>query len=223
MKTKINSGEYKITNKRGRSEVWNIFGPLINDKGEEILTHLVGCKTCNNVYKYSKNGTSNLTKHKCFVMAKKEINPKYVEVSQEQKKVCTEILTEWVTTSCRPYSMVQDPGLQKYTEFVLSLGVKCGGHINIGSLIPNPTTLYRNVEQIYNIYFYKLKKEINVIKEVGYGLTSDIWTDNFVKISYVSLTIHYILNGELKSKLLGLKSLKGLSNTSNYFILHLID
>lgn len=86
MKTKINSGEYKITNKRGRSEVWNIFGPLINDKGEEILTHLVGCKTCNNVYKYSKNGTSNLTKHKCFVMAKKEINPKYVEVSQEQKK-----------------------------------------------------------------------------------------------------------------------------------------
>lgn len=95
------------------------FWTVCNDKGEEILKHLVGCKICNNVYKYSNNGTSNLTKHKCFVMAKKEINPKYIEVSQEQKKVCTEIITEWVTTGCRPYSMVQDHSIQKYTEFIL--------------------------------------------------------------------------------------------------------
>lgn len=60
----------------------------------------------------------------------------------------------------------------------------------------------------------KIKKEIATIKSNGYGLTSDLWTDNFLKKTYIALTMHYIKEGEIISRLLGMKCMEGERCTS---------
>lgn len=211
VKENIKSGTYKISDKRGRSKIWECFG-IIKDENDEEILNFVACKTCTNVYKYNKSALSNLNKHKCYILMKSE-NKELVEPNQEAKKACTEVLTNWVVQDIRPYSIVNDAGLKEYSKLLLSFGIKFGSNLNVDALIPHPTTISRNVENSYIIQFNKLHSEISSIREIGYSLTCDLWTENFSKISYLALTCHFIMDGECKNKLLGVKSMKGSPNT----------
>lgn len=66
----------------------------------------------------------------------------------------------------------------------------------------------------FKIHFSILKTDVTAVAETGYALTSDVWTDNFLKMSFLAVTIHYIKDSSSKNKLLGIKSMKGLANTS---------
>lgn len=210
IKANILSNLYKICEKRGRSKIWDCFG-LIKDENDVELTNFVACRTCNNVYKYNKNALSNLNKHKCYTLLKNEND--LIEPNQEAKKACTDVLTEWILGDIRPFSLVKDNGLKAYSKLMLSLGNKFGTSLNIDSLLPHPTTIHRNVDNSYSTHFAKLKSEISSLPEIGYALTCDLWTENFSKISYLALTLHFVMDGESKSRLLGVKSMKGISNT----------
>lgn len=216
IKKKILSNVYKIIEKRGRSKIWECFG-YIKDENDVELDNFVACKFCKNVYAYNKNGSSNLNKHKCYELLKNEKTNNLIEPTQDAKKACTDVMTEWVLGDIRPYSIAKDNGLQAYSKLMLSLGNKFGPSLNIKTLMPHPTTIQRNVENSYSIHFEKLKSEISSIRKIGYAQTCDLWTENFSKISYLALTAHFVMDGECKSKLLGVKSMKG-SNTSKCFL-----
>lgn len=218
IKEKIVSGEYKISDKRGRSKVWDCFSIIKNENDIEIENFVV-CKSCNNVYKYNKNSLSNLNKHKCYSILQNEKDSQLIEPNNDAKKACTEIMTEWVVGDIRPYSLVKDRGLKSYSKLLLSLGSKFGANLNVDSLLPHPTTLYRNVENSYATHFAKLKCDISAIRNVGYALTCDLWSENYSKISYLALTVHFIVDGDYKSKLLGVKSMKGILNTGKLLVI----
>lgn len=213
IKAKILSGVYKINIKRGRSKVWDYFGHIIDDENNEI-PNFIACKICNSVYKYSKYALSNMSKHKCFVGAQNEEGVIQFEVNGDTKKRCTEVLTEWVVGDIRPYALAQDRGLKEFTKVILEVGHKHGRNVNLENFLPHPTTIYRNVEQRFKIHFSILKTDVTAVAETGYALTSDVWTDNFLKMSFLAVTIHYIKDSSSKNKLLGIKSMKGLANTS---------
>ena len=145
--------------RRGRSKVWDCFGPIFNDENKEIA-NFVACKMCYCVYKYNKNALSNLVNHKCYIEAKNENTGIEIDVNQETKKKCTEVLTEWVVGDIRPYALVQDRGLMEFSKLMLAVGHKHGPNVNIANLLPHPTTVYRNVEQRYQIHFKNLKNDI---------------------------------------------------------------
>lgn len=67
--------------------------------------------------------------------------------------------------------------------------------------------------KLYEKYFQEIKLELNEIKQNGYGVTTDMWTDNYLKMSYLSVTIHYVKDGELKNRLLALRSMEGEKST----------
>lgn len=213
IKEKILANVYKIIDKRGRSKIWECFG-FIKDENDVEITNFVACKMCKNVYKYNKNALSNLNKHKCYTILKNDEHCELIEPNQETKKACLDALTEWFSGDLRPYSVAQDKGLKTYTSFILSVGNKFGANINTDTLIAHPSTIKRNVDGIYSIHFSNLNSEMKSIKNIGYALKCDLWTENFSHISYLAVTAHYIVDGVLKSKLLGIKSMKGISNTS---------
>uniref|UniRef100_A0A6P4EIC0 Uncharacterized protein LOC108042491 n=1 Tax=Drosophila rhopaloa TaxID=1041015 RepID=A0A6P4EIC0_DRORH len=85
IKSKFLAGELKPTDSRGRSKVWDTFSRLATANGI-VTTDAVVCNICKNIYKFERS-TSNLVKHKCYIMAnsRKRSLP-VVDVPSETKK-----------------------------------------------------------------------------------------------------------------------------------------
>lgn len=216
------ANELKPSPNRGRSKVWGTFSRIVDEAGIEN-PDVVVCNTCKNVYKFDKS-TSNLVKHKCYLMAntRKRSHPE-VDADVESKKMCIKFATEWTIKNGRSFNIIADSGLKNMAQFFISVGAKFGENINVESLLPHPTTISRNIGALYEFNFNEIKKEKVDGTKFGYGITSDIWTDDFYKISYISLTIHYVAEGTLKNRLLAVKSMEGKSCTGkNYEILLII-
>jgi len=69
---------------------------------------------------------------------------------------------------------------------------------------------------LYQERFGPVKVEILKFKLFGYAVTSDVWTDHQLRLSYLSCTIHYIREGILVNRLLAIKCMKGESCTGNW-------
>lgn len=222
IKEKLISGEYKFTVKRGRSKVWEIFSKFCDANGDEIAG-MIACKTCYSSYRFA-GSTSNLVKHKCYVLHNSSRNIEYIEVNTETKKQCVQVVSEWVVKNCRSFKIVEDSGLKKFARFLLNVGAKFGPNIDVNNLLPHPTTLSRNIKDLYEVHFVNIRSELSNYKRFGYSITSDIWTDNYLRASYVSCTIQYIKDGILFSRLLSVKSMEGASctgeNLFSFYTLH---
>jgi len=78
------------------------------------------------------------------------------------------------------------------------------GSLSVDDLFLHPTTISRNVikkaESVKSTLTFKLK---DIFQLVGGAFTTDMWTDDYRKISYISLTVHYIdENWQLKEQIL---------------------
>lgn len=82
IKEKLKNGDFRIILKRGQSKVWNVFGKIQNENGEEIK-NVVGCRVCFAVLKNDSRSTSNLNKHKCFIDS--ENRAEQINVSGDSK------------------------------------------------------------------------------------------------------------------------------------------
>lgn len=99
---------------------------------------------------------------------------------------------------------------------MLTLGAKYGPNVDVDKLLPQPKTISRNIDKVYKTTYDSIKAEIREHSEKGYGLTSDLWTDNYLKRSHLSLTIHFIKYGKLVTNLLAFKSMDMEPCTSKY-------
>ena len=60
----MNRGRFKLVRKRGRSEVWNLFGQVVDTLTETRLPY-VACYACKVLYTDTGGGTGNMTRHRC--------------------------------------------------------------------------------------------------------------------------------------------------------------
>lgn len=220
LKEKLQSGIYKILSKRSRSKVWDVFGQILSNEGLEV-ENKVCCKECFAVLTYDARTTSNLLRHKCYVNSKL-INNGKADVSSDIKTEAEKLLTQWCIDNCRPFQFIQDSGLKNFFNFLISVGAKYGSNVDVEKLLPHSSTVSRNINNIYDATLNNVKIEIAEYCKYGYGFTSDIWTDNYLRQSYISLTIHYVVNGQLISRLLGINSMGGERNTSKFLSLFII-
>lgn len=196
--------------------MWEVFGSVKNENGD-LIDKIVACRTCYNIYKHNSKTTSNLVRHNCYVLSQSNKENTEMDVDSKTKAITTKILTQWTVENCRPFQIVNDTGLHQLIQHCLQIGAQFGKNINIKSMIPHPTTISNNIVKLYQTYHQKLKTEIEPIKTIGFGLTSDLWTDNYLRKTYVAVTIHFINKGELVRKLLGLISMEGEKCTRNYY------
>ena len=91
------------------------------------------------------------------------------------------------------------------------------GSLSVDDLFLHPTTISRNVikeaESVKSTLTLKLK---DIFQLVGRAFTTDMWTDDYRKISYISLTVHYIdENWQLKEQILAASNFQMLNILQN--------
>lgn len=138
------------------------------------------------------------------------------------KKKAVGVFTKWSVENCRPFKISTDSGFRNVAEFLIEIGSKYGPNVDIESLVPHPTTISRNIDSLYTCHFNELKSEIESVKDLGFALTTDLWSDSYLKKSFLSLTIHFVRDGQLFTRLLGFISMEGDKCTREYFIFSLV-
>ncbi|XP_037940279.1 uncharacterized protein LOC119673117 [Teleopsis dalmanni] len=206
IKSKLFAGHYTLQfSKRGTSMVWKMFGTIKDENGAEI-PDLVACKICYSVMRNQAKYTSNLTKHKCYRTSKEYLDKAKCDVDYDTKKKASRIVTAWAVHNCRSFKIIEDNGLKKFTKFMISIGARYGDNIDLDKLLPSPVMIFKNINNLYNNCSENIKTELHEINDSGYALTSDICTDNHLKVTYVSITMHYIKESTLFKRFIGLKS-----------------
>lgn len=108
---------------------------------------------------------------------------------------------------------MNDEGLFNLAQFVLNTGHTHGQNVDVRSLLPHLSTVARNVSKLYDDQRVLLKEKIAEIKKNGFAITCDLWTDNFLKTSYLGATIHFIKNKAVVHKILAMKGMHNEKNT----------
>lgn len=215
------NGQIKLKEKRGRSRVWNIFAALVDENGEDI-ENFVACRNCFNVYKFS-NCTSNLVKHKCYAKENGSSNDQNVEVDVDTKGKLTDAATQWLVTNCRPSSILEDAGLKNMARIFLSVGAIFGENVSIDSIMPIQSNVEGNISDLYESKRLEVTEELSKIKCNGYSITTYLWKDNFLQRPYVAITIHYIKQMSMVSRLLAVSSVESGFISGRLVIANLFD
>jgi hypothetical protein len=191
-------------NNNVKSEVWLRFVEVVDENNKYI--GYVSCKNCDQIYKYNyKDGTSSLKRHVCHVLNKQPTITSFLEkkmVPVIAKEITTKKIMEFVCKDLRPFEIITGSGFREFAQEMINIG-SVHGRISIDDLLPHPTTVSRNViKAAESIKSSLAGKLTNVFQKTGGAFTTDLWTDDYNKISYISLTVHYIENWDLKDQVL---------------------
>lgn len=208
IKKKILANEYTTKNKflesnvskRFKSPIWAICD-VIFDENDTKVTHAVFCTKCKNVFKYNSrsNGTSQILNHGCltdsnqtkmdgFGTTKKTIAP-------NDKIKVKDSAVAFVGKDLRPFEALNGIGLFELMKMFICIGAKYGNLADedIRALIPSPNTVSRYVSEYAQTIKDTLYKKIgNLVQSNGLALTTDAWTDNFKRNSYLAITAHFV-------------------------------
>ncbi|XP_073822587.1 uncharacterized protein [Musca autumnalis] len=169
------------------------------------------------VKKTGRSEVYNIFMHPCYKKYKKdkESNNIKVQPDYELKKMCLQLVVQWVVGNCRPFNIVNDDGLHNLVEFILQTGHSYGKNIDFMKLLPHSTTVSRNIAILYQTQHVILKEELLSIKDNGFAITCDLWKDDFLKRTYIGATAHYIKDGSLSHKVLAMRGMDNLKNTGH--------
>lgn len=225
---KIFLGEYILRESSSKSRVWTVFAKIEDQNGVQISGY-VCCQMCRKVFTFSKTScTSNLVKHRCYTI-KYIHKPKMSIVEVEMPKLetsnislessvennLTHLITKCLINNCLSYELIQNRDFRAVFQEFIALGDRFG-IVDVEKMLPSAKVVARNVNEIYGNCYEKIKTEISSIKENGFGLALNIWANNFLKLNYIALTIHFIKSGTIICRLLGLRAMEMENCTGMY-------
>ena len=113
------------------------------------MKNFIACKECKTVYRYSSRTSSDKIKqHKCYLNSNKQPNTtnsssesqsnvkfrqsvllnhsfKFISNNDSDKNIklmCSDLMIKWICSNLRPFSVVEDSGLQEIFQFFYELG-----------------------------------------------------------------------------------------------------
>lgn len=119
------------------------------------------------------------------------------------KTILTSKTVEWCAKDIRPFDVIKDHDFKELGQNLIKIGAT-HGNIKIGDILVNPTTISRNVEKACIELKEKLIPELSeVLQKEMCAATTDMWTDDYRKNSYLTFTVHYFSEEwELKKRIL---------------------
>jgi hypothetical protein len=178
--------------------LWDKFG-IVHDNSKKTDCEFTACFACKQVYTFkAKTGTSTIAAHKC-PHDNQQVGAMHVfamqsTANQSDKKKMTQSAANYCALDMRPFESLACQGLKDLLQTALDIGVASKGRLMIDDLLAAPITIRRNVEERAEVGRQKL--EVILKKHMDSGVfvscTLDLWTDSVKKVSYMSITIHYI-------------------------------
>ena len=177
--------------KTGSSDVWQRFKQVILD-GARV--EFVACGKCLHVISYKKtSGTKGMLVHKCgtetHVSSQPKINSfgKKILPSTARDNLTTE-LVKYVSVDLRPFSSVNGVGFQSLCQTLVNLGAQYG-NFDVKEALSDRKTVARHVPSIVAENKSLVKNKLAKCDYIA--ITTDGWTDDHRKISYVTVTAHF--------------------------------
>ncbi|CAF3950481.1 unnamed protein product [Rotaria sp. Silwood2] len=125
----------------GRSEFWKSYSQIYV---EGVAQDYIICLQCKTVLKWtSENGTRVMSHHSCVKQASTSTECPLI------RKRITEACVEFCAVDGRSFESVAGTGFINLAKQLISAGAILGTSINVNELLPNPSTISRNVEPFY--------------------------------------------------------------------------
>lgn len=203
VKRRLASGDYVLVQqaKNARSEVWRNFDHVHNENNDAV--GYVKCKKCDALLKYDSKttGNSSLIRHvdrsckgnidqtqtsiSSFVTAPKPIPAKL-------KETVTEKCVSLCCKDIRPFNVVNGEGFAELAQELINVGAAYG-RVPADSVIPTPKTIASRCIDMAEEKRDALVKTLNdVLNDSTVAMTTDMWTDDYRKVSYLTITCHFI-------------------------------
>lgn len=193
VKKKLQDHIFKTTTKlNGRSSVWKHFSIVTNSNGVKI--DFATCDGCQMVFRYKKK-IFYLKSHipKCS-------NPKD---GSKDSEVISIVCSKWIDKIGLPLSLSESNAFHNMLQETMEIAKNKKYDLNLERLLPTRRAISQNISRLYELYLPQIKKEV---REISFGaITTDIWTDSCKRITYLSVRVHYSLNGQLRDRILVVK------------------
>ena len=112
--------------------------------------------------------------------------------SREDKEDVTKLSVEFVCEDMRSFETVHRKGFKRLARGLVDIGAR-SGRVDAAKLLPDPTTVSRNLTKHAEEFRDKLIPELrNQLTESNAAVTLDMWTDDYKKIGYLGVTFHCI-------------------------------
>ncbi|OAE25920.1 hypothetical protein AXG93_949s1110 [Marchantia polymorpha subsp. ruderalis] len=116
------------------------------------------------------------------------------DATTSEKKLISVALADMCAVDMRPFYIVKGTGFRNYTQTVLNIGLNSKVGMLVDNILPDPTTINGNVQMRSNagreILTAALKAHL--AQGIRIGNTTDIWIDDINKVSFLSVTVHFI-------------------------------
>lgn len=186
--------------KRFKSPIWGICDEIYDESNQKI-TNAIFCVKCKMVFKYDtrSNGTSQILNHGCLKNDNQTkitgfASTKNVTISSSDKKNVKDAAVKFCTKDLRPFESLNGDGFFDVVRTCIQIGAKYGilEDEDIKSLLPSPATASRCVNEYGSEVKRALYRKVCNLAENGMSFTTDLWTDNYRRISYLVITAHMV-------------------------------
>lgn len=188
------------TSTKSTGRFWSTFDRIFDAQTGELIDGFVCCRICMKTSKYnSTKGITNLNNHSdiCKVQTqtlRSFISRENVIKNEHKKELCFQTVAASVK-DIRTFNLTEKDGVFNLIYTVWNLGAKIGAvsEEELRRALPDPTTVSRNINRLMEESKKNLIPKLKAQIDCGYGLamTTDIWQDNYKRISYFCITVHF--------------------------------
>ncbi|CAF3075368.1 unnamed protein product [Rotaria sp. Silwood2] len=146
-------------------------------------------------------GTSHLKEHSCtsnLIQTSTTSVMKQPTVEQcltvqknlttDQSTVIKDLITRWVCTDIRPFSIIEDGGLRLLIQECVKLG-SLYGNIDVDNILRGRTTISNHIYKLADASRQQIKLILQEPFESGcLSISPDFWNDKYRQISYLGVT-----------------------------------
>jgi len=137
---KYKKTHFTIVDKNSAASCWKYFGlpaKILGPNKYEIIKKFASCKSCYQTFSYSSTRTI-LSNHKCPALTnptQSKLQPLVVskpvtsmplvnsEANEKQKSSFVTLLSDWICSSTRPISIVEDDSLKDVIDYCIQTGM----------------------------------------------------------------------------------------------------
>lgn len=109
------------------------------------------------------------------------------------------VLSKSETQDLCPFTSIARTGFLKLANKLIQIGNQ-HGNIRAESILPHPTTISNRLKFVVAEKSAEMKSQLQEISKQGVAVTTDIWTDDYKKTSFLGVNVHFIDSGSLKER-----------------------
>lgn len=183
-----------------RAKFWDHIHDIVDVHTDTLVSFLYRCIGCKEViYNGSKDGnTMPFNRHVCYAKETKNNvkNRRNILISNEEKEKVIDAAAKFIAKDLRPYQAIECEGLIELCTASMQFGQRYpkASVADFVHTMPSRHVVVSRICEVATAAKVRITKVMNAAKlQHGLSATTDCWTDNHMRRSYMCITVHATL------------------------------